>query len=311
MVVVRHTRPSPPSHDYKKKKVLSLVVVHRAIMSPLLIFVAVLVFGLVLAQPFLRLLLRQARSPLRYLNGPPAPSFFFGNLIEMHDMENTNLLRDWEQVYGNTFRYKGFVGGCRLMTTDPVAVAHILGHAYDYPKPDFVRDSLATMAAGHNGLLTSEGDMHKRQRKILSPAFSLSHVRSLAPIFWQKAEQLRDIWLNIANSSAPPSSPSSPSSFSFQNNHPFSKNTSVGRIDALSWLGRATLDVIGEAGFGYSFNSLTSDSDALANAFAVIFSTARKFRVMTILQVWFPILRKFASFFSPINILSFTHFILL
>lgn len=49
------------------------------------------------------------------------------------------------------------------MTTDPVAIAHILGNAYEYPKPDFVRDSLASMALGHDGLLTVEGDAHRRQ----------------------------------------------------------------------------------------------------------------------------------------------------
>lgn len=53
------------------------------------------------------------------------------------------------------------------------------------------------------------------------------------------------------------------------------------------------------AGFGYVFNSLNSlhdptvEQNELARAFGVIFSTARKFRVITILQVWFPILRKF------------------
>jgi cytochrome P450 len=55
----------------------------------------------------------------------------------------------------------------RLITTDLHAISYILAHAYDYPKPDFVRDSLATMAAGHEGLLTVEGDVHKRQRRIL------------------------------------------------------------------------------------------------------------------------------------------------
>jgi hypothetical protein len=86
------------------------------------------------------------------------------------------------------------------------------------------------------------------------------------------------------------------------------------------WLGRATLDAIGLAGeillvfkkkircslvregFGYHFNSLTDDNNELAHAFGVIFSTARKFRVMTILQVWFPFLRRFVSTplpFSP------------
>ena len=69
----------------------------------------------------------------------------------------------------------------------------------------------------------------------------------------------------------------------------------------LPWLARATLDVIGEAGFGYAFRSLEAAAERreseseLARAFGVIFGTARKFRVMTILQVWFPVLRAFVS----------------
>lgn len=86
-----------------------------------------------------------------------------GNLAEMHEQENNNLISIWESIYGSTFVYRGFIGGRRLLTTDPVAISHILGNAYEYPKPDFVRDSLATMAAGHDGLLTTEGEMHKKQ----------------------------------------------------------------------------------------------------------------------------------------------------
>jgi hypothetical protein len=96
-------------------------------------------------------------------------------------------------------------------------------------------------------------------------------------------------------------------------------------VDALLWLSRATLDVIGLAGsctplptslhtpnpvytgFGYTFDSLVDDSNELANAFSVIFSTARKFRVITILQVWFPFLRKFVRFSSITTRPSQTH----
>ncbi|KII86568.1 hypothetical protein PLICRDRAFT_113427 [Plicaturopsis crispa FD-325 SS-3] len=236
--------------------------------TALLVLLPLLTFSYAISG-FVRLLFRQQLSPLRDLRGPPVPSFFMGNLMEMHDQENTNLIGEWEARYGSTFTYRGFIGGCRLMTTDPAAIAYVLGHAYDYPKPDFVRDSLATMAAGHDGLLTVEGDVHKRQRKILTPAFSSSHIKSLHPIFWQKAIQLRDTWLKMAQETPAP------------------------RVDALSWLSRATLDIIGLAGFGYTFNSLANEDNELANAFSVIFSTARKFRVMTILQVWFPFLRKF------------------
>ncbi|KAF5382545.1 hypothetical protein D9615_002825 [Tricholomella constricta] len=232
---------------------------------PVLSAAALLLLAVFFIVPLARLLLRQRSSPLRNLPGPPCPSFFIGNLAEMHDQENTNLIATWQDTYGPTFVYRGFIGGPRLMTTDPVALAHVLAHAYQYPKPDFVRDSLASMAAGHDGLLTVEGDQHRRQRRILGPAFSKLHLASLTP--------LRDIWLKQADG--------------HQHTPP--------RIDALSWLARATLDVIGEAGFGYHFNSLSSPStdNELATAFAVIFSTARKFRVITILQVWFPILRRF------------------
>ena len=74
-----------------------------------------------------------------------------GNLAAMHDQENNNLIASWEDAYGSAFIYHGFFGGARLMITDPVAIAHVLGNAYEYPKPDFVRDSLASMAAGHDG----------------------------------------------------------------------------------------------------------------------------------------------------------------
>lgn len=75
----------------------------------------------------------------------------------------------------------------------------------------------------------------------------------------------------------------------------------------MPWLARATLDVIGEAGFGYTFNSLEAAAERreneseLARAFGVIFGTARKFRVMTILQVWFPVLRRFVRTVSLVG----------
>jgi hypothetical protein len=72
-----------------------------------------------------------------------------------------------------------------------------------------------------------------------------------------------------------------------------------GTLDVLSWLTRATLDVIGLAGFGYSFDALepkAGESNELADAFSVIFSAARKFRIITVLQVWFPFLRRFVSY---------------
>lgn len=63
-------------------------------------------------------------------------------------------------------------------------------------------------------------------------------------------------------------------------------------------------------GFGYEFRSVAAaagvprreeEVDELARAFGLIFSTARQFRALTILQVWFPVLRRFVSC-SPLHI---------
>ncbi|KAH9899345.1 cytochrome P450 [Cubamyces lactineus] len=312
-----------------------------------------LVLTLYFLWTFLLLLLRQARSPLRHLPGPPSTSLFMGNLQELHDQENTGLVARWTHSYGSAFVYRGFMGGRRLMLVDPVAVNYVMSRGYDYPKPDFVRDSLASMAAGYEGLLTADGEMHRKQRRILNQAFSAAQVKSFTPIFWEKAIRLRDIWLDFTasptsfftpadplttqealdtledvdpepattNTLSPsalstsflpnpfasfvPSKASPTFSSTVTSRHAPSNTTQPSsapcRLDVLPWLARATLDVIGAAGFGYAFNSLEAAAERreneseLARAFAVIFATARKFRVMTVLQVWFPVLRNFRT----------------
>jgi hypothetical protein len=67
-----------------------------------------------------------------------------------------------------------------------------------------------------------------------------------------------------------------------------------------------------KTGFGYAFNALPPPSNVttntntgetptneLADAFSIIFAAVGKFEVFTILQVWFPFLRRFVSFLPP------------
>lgn len=176
------------------------------------------------------LLARQYLSPLRTLRSPPSPSFLFGNLREMYNQENTGLLFHWETEYGHAYAYKGFLGGYRLITTDFSAISHILAHSERFQKPDFVRENLAAMGAGLESVLTTEGDVHARQRKILTPAFTSTHVKTLHPMFWAKATELLERWSQLAND----------------------QKRSHLTVDILPWLSKATLDVIGLAGTCYS-----------------------------------------------------------
>jgi len=61
--------------------------------------------------------------------------------------------------------------------------------------------------------------------------------------------------------------------------------------------------VITSTGFGYQFNALTGENDELANAYDVIFTTARQLALRTIFETWIPLLRKISglSFPSLIN----------
>lgn len=66
-------------------------------------------------------------------------------------------------------------------------------------------------------------------------------------MFWNKANQLRDVWIQAVQE---------------HDSQP---------IDDIVWLSKATLDVVGLAGFGYQFNALAGENDELANAYHVIF----------------------------------------
>ena len=40
------------------------------------------------------------------------------------------------------------------------------------------------------GVLTTEGDQHKRQRKLLNPVFSVAHLRDMTHIFYKVAHRV-------------------------------------------------------------------------------------------------------------------------
>src|SRR5882757_3587550 len=138
---------------------------------------------LYLLRPLFFLILARFRSPLRLLPSPPSPSFFLGNLAQLADQENNDISHTWTEQYGHTFAYRGFINGHRLFTTDPTALSYILGHAYDFPKPKFITDALAEMGAGHDGLLTAQGDVHRRQVCLLPSRLPLHRPLSHSDLF--------------------------------------------------------------------------------------------------------------------------------
>lgn len=115
---------------------------------------------------------------------------------------------------------------------DPVSVAHVLKNSTVYEKPWQSR-RLITGLIGC-GLLAAEGQMHKRQRRVVTPAFSIQNMRALVPLVFRKGEELRDKWMEMIEA---------------QNKaQKEDVNGTSMVLDVCHWISRATFDVIGLAG---------------------------------------------------------------
>ncbi|KAG9003813.1 hypothetical protein FRB93_010829 [Tulasnella sp. JGI-2019a] len=214
-----------------------------------------------------RLIVQPYYSVLRDLPGPEVDSYIWGHMKKIFNTPAGVAYEEWVAQYGPTFQYRGIGLSRRFFTLDPKAIAHIVNHPYDYPKPTQYREFLEQYMG--KGVLVAEGADHRRQRKIMNPCFGTAQIRGLMPIFYTKAFELRDIWLNQ-----------------------MSEHSGETEVDALEGLSRATLDVIGLAGFNYDFNALVEgETNELANAFHGLVVPTTSFQVLAFLQYKFPLLK--------------------
>jgi cytochrome P450 len=97
----------------------------------------------------------------------------------------------WVEECGQVFCLRGLFQRPSLQLIDPVAMTHILGsqHAYSFPKPASSQEFLLKFLGP--GLVSVEGDVHRHQRRIVSPAFSTSAIKDLTPLFFRHANRIR------------------------------------------------------------------------------------------------------------------------
>ncbi|KAF9036180.1 cytochrome P450 [Panaeolus papilionaceus] len=103
-----------------------------------------------------------------------------------------------------------------------------------------IYDEAAVYYAGNKlmfgeGILASEGHLHRRDKKILSPMFSVNELRGMVPLLQEIAHKVR---------------------------RSFEKQASNGpvEVDSVSWMTRIALELIAQTALGYSFDTLEVDS---------------------------------------------------
>ncbi|KAG2003363.1 cytochrome P450 [Coprinopsis cinerea AmutBmut pab1-1] len=174
-------------------------------------------------------------TSIENIPGPPSKSFWIGNFKDLFRPDAWDFHRDIAQTYGGVVRLTGPLGTQRsqLYVYDPKALHHIVvkeQHVYEEAL-NFIQGNLTVFGPG---LLSTLGDHHRRQRKMLNPVFSIAHMRGMVPIFWEVASKVRATFQRkVANGPV--------------------------EIEMHHWITRTALELIGQSGLGWTFDTLTED----------------------------------------------------
>ncbi|KAJ3541617.1 hypothetical protein NMY22_g3821 [Coprinellus aureogranulatus] len=160
----------------------------------------------------------------------------------------------WEYIdklvkrYDRVFRITGILKSSYLFVYDPKALQFILKERDVFEESEDLLRSVGKSTFRHpfndqctiprlnrkvfgDGLLSTVGDHHRKQRKLLNPAFSAAHMRELTPTFYSVVHKLEN---SIAHQVA----------------------DGEKEIDMLHWMSRTALEIMAQSGYGYSFDSL-------------------------------------------------------
>ncbi|KAH8655041.1 putative P450 monooxygenase [Tricladium varicosporioides] len=191
-------------------------------------------------------------SPLRHLPQPKGswPIFRFGKAAFERPAGEAFLKFMKTVPNDGLINVPGFFNVDAILPTSPDALADILVHKnYDFEKPSELRLFLRRILG--DGLILTEGDEHKFQRKHITPAFSFRHIKELVPIFWSKSAALCEgITTEMGENS--------------------------GIVEVNHWANKVTLDIIGVAGLGRDFRALTNADDPLVKNYEEILEPTKE-----------------------------------
>ncbi|CAG8647251.1 22755_t:CDS:2 [Cetraspora pellucida] len=185
-------------------------------------------------------------SPLRKIPGPPSENIILGHYATFLKGDHGIAFSHLTKQYGGIVRYHSLLNETHILITDPKLVQMIMiSRAYEFPRHRFFIAGFRDIVG--ESVIVAEGDSHKRQRKMMSPSFALANIKEMAPTFVQAGHNLKDIWMKEIG------------------------DKEEERITITSIISKITLDVIGDVGFDYKFNSTTTESE-LAKAYKFLTS---------------------------------------
>ncbi|KAJ3758339.1 cytochrome P450 [Lentinula raphanica] len=215
-------------------------------------------------------------SPLLFprfpnIPGPPSQSWFKGNLGQLFNAKGLRFHQRLIDQFGGMVKIRGFFGDEQLYVSDPNALQSIVVKDQDAFEETAVFIDTNRIIFGP-GLVSTTGDVHKRQRKIVAPVFSVPQLKRITPIVYDIAEKLADVLTREA--------------------HACRATTGSSVLDMSEWVSRVALETIGRTVLGYSFDPLDSPHNNP-------YTSAIKELIPTLFSL--SVLRQFAPFLSRLG----------
>ncbi|KAH9856530.1 cytochrome P450 [Lenzites betulinus] len=215
------------------------------------------------------------KSTLDNLPGPPSSSWLFGNLCQILALDSLPFHEHLVDNYPGIVALCGPMGSKILYVFEPGALHHILvKDQYTYEEGRFFLQTNELVFG--KGLLSTLGDHHRKQRKMLNPVFSPRHMRYMLPIFYDVGRLLAQaVEDRVSDQPA--------------------------ELDISMWMGRAALEFMGRAGLGYSLDPLVKDTPDEYAAALKVFGSANAMAAIP---------RRFLPYFPTVRLAGIGHWIL-
>jgi cytochrome P450 len=127
---------------------------------------------------------------------PPGPAGHpvLGSAMGFRSDPITTFQKAWRE-YGDLVRFRGPV--TVFLVANPEYLKHILvDHVDMYPHPDDFNRKISVSVG--KGLVTSEGDVWRQQRRMVAPSFRREPLERFASVMADAAERMLDRWAALA-----------------------------------------------------------------------------------------------------------------
>ncbi|KAL4079875.1 cytochrome P450 [Scleroderma yunnanense] len=178
----------------------------------------------------------------------------------------------WYEEYGAAYEIPLTLGQKRIVLCDPKALVHFFGRdssSYGLTPAEKIGLAKSSTQIGKS-VLWADGEIHRRQRKTLAPAFNSTSIRKLTPVFYDASHKLKMAWEAIIDTD----------------------ESGSAIIEVQDWMNYVSLDSIGLAGFSHNFATLEGNKSPVSlalEAFGASKSSSASMDLFLLIQR-FPIL---------------------